>query len=304
MLKRVEQVLRELGLVASQAPLHCYINITSGDSLAISAFTGGANFFQIKASEYLNLAPLYESYCAASRDFGAFVPRPLGYREYDGWSIMVTAGVRHTVARPERVLNRAAEGPSGLTRQLLDFLRRGSQLQSRPDPDWLAELQAYFAPTPWACAAAGCISQALALGVESMRTVPQHGDFVINNLGWSEGALVVFDWEDYRKVGLPGLDIFTLVLSLLAQDDIAALRALADVHGRHEGRVEEFVRRACEVQDIAPALFRGLVPLYLLVFLYLKRNYGVQIQERIARTLLQLAPAAVGAQARAFEGAR
>jgi thiamine kinase-like enzyme len=40
--------------------------------------------------------------------------------------------------------------------------------------------------------------------------VPQHGDFVHNNLGRARDTLYVFDWEDYGKVCLPGFDLAML----------------------------------------------------------------------------------------------
>jgi Phosphotransferase enzyme family len=300
MLKRVAQVLQELGLITPGARLRYYIDLTTGDSLAISAFDDQARFFQVKASEYVNLRAHYERYCAASGDFGAFVPRPLGYREYDGWSIMVTEGVRHTLARPERVLRGESKSASRLNRQLCDFLhcasRAGADASAAAGGDgrrgWLAALRAHFELTPLARTATVCIRHAQALGVESLHAIPQHGDFVFNNLGWADDKLVVFDWEDYRKVWLPGLDIFTLVMSLF-QEDIDALREVVDARGgRHHAQLEGFLQRACEAQGIEPALFRGLVPLYVLVFLYLKSNYGVQVQERMTSLLLQLEPRA------------
>ena len=296
MLKLVEQLLKRLKLAPPACEPRYYINITSGESLAISAFVDGDRFVQVKASEYLNLAPQYASYCAASNDFGAFVPRPLGYDECEGWSIMVTEGIEHTMAGRETVLQLAQDeaGKVGdVAAQLFEFFGRGaaldgaaaSHLSACRQSELLPVLRGYFEPTPWAAAAAACIGQAQALGVPAMPEVPQHGDLVFNNLGWAQGRLVVFDWEDYRKVALPGLDIFTLAMSLL-DGDTQAICAMATA----PGRADAFIARACQLQAITLPLFRSLVPFYMLVFLYLKRNYGVQIQQDVGELLMQMLP--------------
>ena len=293
MLKLVEYMLQELKLAAPDTAVQYYINITSGESLAISAFLGDGRFVQVKASEYLNLAAQYASYSSAWNDYGAFVPQPLGYRESEGWSIMVSAGAEHTMAHPRRVLSSGRNGASSLSRQLLEFFGRSAALSSARcgHAELMHELREFFAPTPFAATAARCIAQAQAFGLAGLRETPQHGDFVFNNLVWSHGRLVIFDWEDYRKVFLPGLDIWTLVMSMLEQD-IDELRAVLEPGDRPDAQVESFLQQACSLQGLTLAQFRGLVPLYLLAFLHLKRNYGIEVQERIGNILVQLAPAA------------
>ena len=301
MLKLVEHMLQELKLVAPGTAVQYYINITSGESLAISAFVDGkargGRFVQIKASEYLNLAAQYASYSSAWNDYGAFVPQPLGYREVEGWSIMVSAGAEHTMAHPRRVLSSGHKGASSLSRYLLDFFGQSAALSNTRcgNAELLHELQEFFAPTPLANTAARCVAQAQAHGLAGLCEIPQHGDFVFNNLVWSHGKLVIFDWEDYRKVFLPGLDIWTLVMSMLEQE-IDALRAVVEPGEQPDAQMESFLEQACTLQGLNLVQFRGLVPLYLLVFLHLKRNYGIEVQERISNILMQLAPPAAPMQ--------
>ena len=40
--------------------------------------------------------------------------------------------------------------------------------------------------------------------------VSQHGDLVINNLGRAARGMVIFDWEDFGRVTLPGFDVARL----------------------------------------------------------------------------------------------
>ena len=78
-------------------------------------------------------------------------------------------------------------------------------------------------------------------------------------------------------------------MSMLEQD-IDALRAVVNPGGRPDAEMESFLEQACTLQGLTLVQFRGLVPLYLLAFLHLKRNYGIEVQERISNILTQLAP--------------
>ena len=292
MLKAVADVLLELGLRQPQSHLAYHINITSGESLAVSVFASKQQFFQVKASEFSDLRGQYERYCRASHDFASFVPRPLGYRARDGWSIMVSEGVQHTPvhaggSRPGRKIESTLFDPA------LNFFKVGAQ-HAAPNAsgshgELFRELARHFDATPFAAIAVRAIQSARSLGADSWGRLPQHGDFVINNLGHSSRGLVVFDWEDYGQIELPGFDIFTLVLSLLPES-VDGLRSVmgSSVPDRH---LDVFIDRACGLQGIDRSVFGRLIPLYLIVFLYLKRNYGVAIRERIGDLLRQISAA-------------
>jgi hypothetical protein len=59
-----------------------------------------------------------------------------------------------------------------------------------------------------------------AAGLE-IRRGPQHGDFALSNVLEADGGLVVFDWERFGRVELPGFDALhhATYLSLLAVSD-------------------------------------------------------------------------------------
>jgi hypothetical protein len=151
----------------------------------------------------------------------------------------------------------------------------------------LQQVEAGFEHSPLAGVAKRCVDEAVAAEIESMPMWPQHGDFVVNNLGHVGKRLVAFDWEDYGKVSLPGLDILTLALSLTGM----TVQGTAAIVGRAGGAafVDAFLRTTCEAQALDLPRFRRMVPFYLLVFLHLKRSYGVAVQQRIASLLKSLA---------------
>lgn len=294
MLKLVDQTLQELGLMSGGSVPRYYINITAGESLAISAFVSDTLFYQVKASEFIDLGAQYQAYCRAWEDFQALVPHPLGLVAREGWSIMVTEGKHHAMADPADLLSVARERTPALGRQLFEFFeasarRAGHHPWSDDSDRFDAELTAHFSAGALARVASYWLEQSRQSGIHAMARVPQHGDLVFNNLASSNGRLVIFDWEDYGRCCLPGLDIFTLCLSLL-EEDLDGVRAMADPAAGRASPVDPLIRRACEIQSIPLPMFRRLVPFYLLVFLYLKRNYGAPIQRRLEALLLQLTP--------------
>ena len=297
MLKLVDQTLQELGLMPGGAVSRYTINITAGESLAISVFVSDTLFFQVKASEFMDLGAQYEAYCRAWEDFQALVPHPLGLVAREGWSIMVTEGKHHVMADSADLLPVARDRAPALARQLFGYFeasarRAGQHPLIDATGRFENELAAHFSAGALARVASYWIEQARQAGIDAMARVPQHGDFVFNNLASSNGQLVIFDWEDYGRCGLPGLDIFTLCLSLL-EEDLDGVRAMTDPAQGMGSPVDNLIRRACEIQSISLPMFRRLVPFYLLVFLYLKRNYGVPVQHRLEALLLQLTPPTV-----------
>ena len=289
MLKAVSQTLEDLGLVRPGATLTHYINITTGDAMSISVFTDDRRFFQVKASEFVDLGSQHEVHHRAWSDYPGLVPRPFGCQHRGGWSIMVCDGVLHTTVQRADVIRPMWRGPGVMSEQLCDYFgqdRQGGALGPQEEHAALIqELMDHFQGGRISGIASAVVGDAIALGVESMPPRPQHGDFVLNNLGRAGKRLVVFDWEDYGKVWLPGLDILTLYVSLLAED-VDALYRLVDKNTEPKGDTEVFLRPACEAQGIELTMFRRLVPFYLLVFLYLKRRYGARVQDRF-RNLLQ-----------------
>ena len=71
------------------------------------------------------------------------------------------------------------------------------------------------------------------------------------------------------------------------------IRGLRSVMGSSvpDRHLDVFIDRACGLQGIDRGVFGRLMPLYLIVFLYLKRNYGVAIRERIGDLLRQISAA-------------
>jgi hypothetical protein len=118
----------------------------------------------------------------------------------------------------------------------------------------------------------------------------QHGDFVVDNPGLRcDHRLAIFDWEDYGAVELTGLDLFTLEISMSD-----ALRDLAENPGAPSLAADPAgldLDRMCAALHLPRQLYDELRLGYAFVFRFLKRNYGIEIRERLAGLLDRLIPA-------------
>lgn len=289
MLERIVESLADHGLIARDDDLHYFINLTVGESIAVSAYGPRGNFFQIKASEFIDVRPEFEALTEARTLYPLFVPRTLAYFSQDGWSVMVSEGVRHSVfSGDEFFRHRHARI---ITDQLQQYFRTQGQRKT-PVADvaegLLRELAEGFDDTAFEDLAVFWLGRFGSQDLEAIGQIPQHGDFCVNNLAYAAGGLVIFDWEDFGKVKLAGLDLCSLYLTITAMRP-DAIRALVSPAGTLPRDLERFVREACGGLKIPFETFRRLMPLYMLVFLYLKRNYGLPVQERIAALLRTLA---------------
>ncbi len=290
MLKALEAVLADLNLAPKGSAVRYYITLSKGDTISIRALLSPHKFFQVKASEFIDLREEYEAYVRAWSLYQELVPRPFGYRLVEGWAIMVTEGVHHKPFSVERALV-----GKGSLRTALNGLYQYFEMCGRQSPirdvveshsEFFDKIGNHFAQTVHANLASHWIARGRSLGLESMACVPQHGDFVQNNIASSSGKLVIFDWEDFGKSYLLGVDICSLCFSVAPRLD-AMQRLMATGNGTGPPLVA-FANRACVLSGLDWDVFRCLIPLYLVVFLYSKREYDPAAQERIAAMVQQL----------------
>jgi hypothetical protein len=284
----VTAALADFGLLRPGSKPRCHIGLTKGDTLWMDAFIDLRNYFHVKCSEVISLREEARIYAEAAAHYADFVPRTLGYCVRDGWEIFVTEGVAHRQFFPDDLRNpRHARNWIPILCRFLEqsWLNRRTVGQS----DTVALLgmletrfkDSSFAPLliPW-CSGTGQRE------LEALGSIRQHCDFVPNNLGVTASGLVIFDWEDYGKICLPGLDLCTLVLTCFDVDvDALSLDGGLVVTERCAG----FVIPACAALRMDVSLFWRLVPLYMLVFLYLKSTYASDVRNRIDALLRRVA---------------
>ena len=108
--------------------------------------------------------------------------------------------------------------------------------------------------------------------------ISQHGDMSAFNLGLNGATPIIYDWEDYGKLGLSGLDLAVLIGSLLDYQPGPLRELLNERHADYPA-----FQRLVEACRLNVSDFRQRIPLYFGCFLWLKRShgYGQEIQRRI-----------------------
>jgi len=221
----------------------------------------------------------YDSCRAAWRSFPDYAPEPLGQYFAGEWEIIVLRGIEHDYL---------SVGDIGRDRQQLvgklsTYFDASRQAQLAPGVPHREFLRGVRERTTDANAAAVLDQWILNRELDQLPFIAQHGDFTVNNLALSKGRLVIFDWEDFGSVCLPGLDLCTAIASDARLD---ALRLGAVTRGAYARLVDN----SCPPLGLTPKLFLRLIPLYLTVFLDLKRGYAETIRHSI-RQLIQGATA-------------
>jgi hypothetical protein len=284
----VTAALTELGVLESGSNLRFNFGLTKGDTLWTDAYVDRRHYFHVKLSDVVSLRDEARVHAEAYGWFADLMPRSLGYCVRNGWELFVTEGVPHRqffrgdLLDPRRARKWIPEICRFFQRSRLDPLKDS---QGAACATLLESLEASFKDSQFGSILALWCSGPGLRELEALGVTRQHCDFVANNLGVAGSRLVVFDWEDFGRISLPGLDLCTLVVSCVNGDtDIV----LANGGSALANRCSIFVNPACAALDMDVSLFWRLVPLYLLTFLYLKNTYGRDIRIRITALLSKL----------------
>jgi len=282
-LDAVTRILRARRLLGPDEAAGFNVRLISEHLLHIVAHTRDGASFHVKVKACGSLPNEYRNYSDAARIFPEYVPEILAHEYINDREVIVIRGVAHRPA----LAGTGRRDRRALGRQLVRFFDAASTGARVPDPVephgvFLRRLEERA--TDRECAA--IVGEWIENGqLDRLPHIRQHGDFVLNNLGLTPTGLVVFDWEDFGRISLPGLDLCTLLASDTGFD---AARLLAIVDGSREPPDVPalVVQQSCPGMGLTPELFRQLVPLYLIVFLDLKMDYGVAIT-RTVRNLIR-----------------
>jgi hypothetical protein len=297
MLKQVMHELAQRGWIDAAADHATSIFLTRGSAWwMLLSLRGEAHTF-VKVSDRACLCTEAVRCAAAHASYPGLTPRFIGHLHQldqpgSGLDLLVCQAVPSV-----------AVGAAGMTlgrpvrprqRQLVDGLLAyfGAMPGAQPAPQaplpditsLYADMRRYYADHPLADLALPWLNDQNAQRVAMLPAMPQHGDLVLNNLGLGPQGLVVFDWEDYGAWPVPGLDLYTMMLSLwpaFGAGQGANLPAMVAVHG-------EFVDQACQAMHLPVRQFVELMPLHALAFRYLKRHYGEEVRQRMDQVIATL----------------
>ena len=284
MLNAVIGALVSRGWFDTHQPYEKVVLLTRGSGVSMLLTRSGRLDTHVKFSESTDLAEEARRCAAASLAYPGLAASFVGYVKQDGLDILATRAVEHVALSPQG-LARADPGEP-VMRGLLDYFGAMRSAQAPPLPsvvanrDLVPTLRQFFAALPVAPQALNWLDDRLHARVRDLPDQPQHGDFVVNNLGLGAAGLVIFDWEDFGRLNLPGLDVYTLRMS--AGWGLPAMLAAV---GPSQQYLPPLVQRLCAVLGLALADFEALIPLYLLAFRFLKQAYGAEVRARMDNLL-------------------
>ena len=285
---------RVLGLLAAERwfdvsmPFEKTINLTQGACLWLMLTRQGVCDTYVKFSDCMSLEREARRCEEASRCYPTLVPPFVGYVHRDGIDVLACRAVEYRGLTAYRLRQPAARGRvlSDLKQYFaaMSATRLPPELSPTRNADLVQCLGTYFDAHPLSALARRWLRSDAVLRATGLPNVPQHGDLVLNNIGQTrDGAAVVFDWEDFGASCLPGLDLFTLELSLAGTAE-----RLFSGRERRVDATQQFVRDACQAMQLDFSDYCTLTTVYALVFRHLKRNYGPGVRERMDRLLQDL----------------
>jgi hypothetical protein len=285
-LNRVLDLLAQQRWFDTRTPYEHTIHLTRGACLWMLLSRRGVCDTYVKFTERMSLREEAARYAAASRSYPSLVPSFVGHATDGALEILVCRAIDYRAVERRWLLDAGArDRPIG---DLVAYFEAmpGARAHGHgaPNTQLLSAIADYHAGRALNPLARRWLDDEAAERVAALTPMPQHGDLVLNNIGRTDAdRLVLFDWEDFGAVSLPGLDLFTLELSLAGQP--SQLRAS---RSRRSAGMRRLVDDACAAMQLARADYEVLTPIYALAFRYLKRNYGDDVRERLDQVLRDL----------------
>ncbi len=123
--------------------------------------------------------------------------------------------------------------------------------------------------------------------LKKLPAIPQHGDLAINNIGKTDAGLVVFDWEDYGQINIPGFDLCVMLVSGCGFDENKLLSIMDDIYSGDEGHCH-ILTPVVNTLRIDQQHFTDLISIHLILFHKIKYDlgYGPEVIEN-CQSLLQ-----------------
>lgn len=293
MIPAVLKGLREHGLLRAGPDPDIHITLTQGDAIHVRVYESSRLAYFLKCSKYNSLLDEYERHLHAHEALGDAVAPPRALFRSGEWNVIASAGIAAMPLRRGALIGEAADRQTSAA--IAGYFALQAKLADRAHTalrtDRLAQALVEALDRP---ALATLRERVMAREVwelvRELPNMPQHGDFVLSNLAWANDKLVVFDYEDFGRIQLPGFDVATLYLSLLDFEPDAVSQLL------HAGEQQihaqmPWMGPACANLGLTLATMRRLLPIHLTTFVSLKRNYGPAVRHIAERALLALGAA-------------
>jgi hypothetical protein len=251
------------------------ISFTRAHSFGITVLQKNLPWRFIKVSEAFDMTDEVLRYQSAAAVFSGLVPEHLAFFSEQNLLVHVTQAIRivpihrHDFSAQNRhgavqktvleLFKRSSGCPApdqfielraeSVCETLLDFFKPDSRLRSR--------IETYF------------LAARISERINALIPSPQHGDFAKNNIGMSSSGAAIFDWEDFGRVQIPGLDLYLLLMSIRPNELEDQPLALS-----HRIGIESFIAESCKRLSITEAEFDAMLPVYAMLICFLRKSYG------------------------------
>lgn len=287
MLDAVLRAMQDHGLLRDAQRARCNVFVRLDNVLA-NVFAEDGRYYYVRMAEVYDLEQEYRIALSVAASVGRFVPQPLAFLRAGRVSCIVYEGIKFEIVTSARLLR--GSGSDRLIRELLAYLSHAADRQTCADrPASVASLTEALSERYLGTEQESLIRTVAArTDIEALRWLPsqlQHGDFVPNNFGLRRDGLVVFDWEDFGRIDVPGFDLAVL-LGAIVDFDPQRLRALRENLPKGRGRRHvRWLDDACRAARLEPDVLLDAMPFYLALFMWLKDRYSPAIRQKVNRAI-------------------
>ena len=280
MLSDVLGIVEAEGWFDMTRPFEQTIYLSQGSAQCVLLSRNGLPECFVKFTDLMSLAVEAERLGSSYARFPQHTPALVGYAHRAPLEVLATRAVTFSALTGRMMLARSKRGAVCAGLENLFCRMRDVQPQlgnAQRRHGWFDGMREYFGAAPHG-SAAGLGLRQLGEALDTLAPLAQHGDLVLNNLGLRpDKRLVVFDWEDYGAVELPGLDLFTLENSI--DRDL----------GAHAARQTLDLACLCGALGLPLQRYESLRLGYALTFRFLKRNYNQEVRSRLDAVIDRLA---------------
>lgn len=226
--------------------------------------------FDTLSSGFKKIVREHDAFEQCKRMYPGLMPVPIIFKESDHYVILVTNNIKHTNINIDELFQ--TDG------QIQNFLVGNDRIIASRDTDLADHISTLNQ-------ALDLLPQSLQYQIQNLRSlhawdemlrafpaIPQHGDLAINNIAKTASGLILFDWEDYAFVKLPGFDLCILLVSG-SDFDLSKLIFMIE-NDLQKINHKSFLHPMIQGLGINTAQLFDLILINLIIFYQLKSQHG------------------------------
>jgi hypothetical protein len=288
MIEIISQLFKEISLLNEVSQLPFYVSFNRNFNFFI--FGSREEFYQVKVSSERPLRDEYEALRIAHEAIPGNVPQPVGLYQKAGLEILICRGIRHKKVR-------SLQTHREIIQREIKAILKGSKVffrEEKPSSPHMQQLMTacdHFKNHPLLIAMRGWLGNLDARLVNSLPHIKQHGDLTLYNMGVAGNKLIIFDWEDFGKISIPGFDLCCLAVSSVTRFSAMEIERVLE-RSAYPKEVMDIITCYCKELPLDQEIFFNLYPIYLFYFLYLKDRYGyspeiIKVGEKLLAAVLE-----------------